>query len=72
MVYAVFTTTGKSPTFDDVFNSGKLDITIDKDIKSGIGVIIIKPEEGDEMLISFQLANNRLTGGTIVKKGNVI
>ena len=68
MVYVVFTTTGKSPTFTDVFNSGKLHINIDRDVTSGVGYISIKPDEGDEILILFQLPNTSFTGGTSNKK----
>ena len=73
MEYAIFTTTGESPTFKDIFESGKLVITVDKDIETGIVAFIIKPEEGDEILISLKLPDNRLTGGKknkLTKKPN--
>ena len=73
MEYAIFTTTGERPTFKDIFESGKLVITVDKDIKTGIVAFIIKPEAGDEIRISLKLPDNRLTGGKknkLTKKTN--
>ena len=69
MNYVVYTKTGKSPAFDDIFNSNKLNIKLEKDIKNGVGFIILHPEEANETVISFDLsAFNNAKGGNRFKK----
>lgn len=69
MNYIVYTRTGKSPSFNYIFNSNKLNIKLEKDIKNGVGFIILHPEQVNETIVSFDLSVfNNVKGGNRFKK----